>query len=603
MKNILVFAALMLCQCCVFGQQVNIDPAAVDESVFVEAILPIGGAGSDVVVFGAAGPFFDQPFCARTSPVTGDVIWSRQSSGFGRFLDGAILPNGNFVGVGRFRQSSQDNGLVSVFDPAGVLVWSKVLNVGTRMNIDAVTFDQTGNIYVAGRKGNNLSNAREVLIKFDEIGNTIFSTELEILSQPGPARKIHLRGDSVFVVGEVLNGAISVSLGVYRATDGSLLTYRSFGNNNQTEFLQTAAFSEEGIFFTFLAGTSNVFIVKIRWATLDFEGPVHIYPSGGEALSAGSICVGPNGVYVSGRINGASFVSSFAVKLSHNLSILWGRLLTPTGPGTPDAYGITSTVLSNGDVLFVDQFSNVDATSNVRITGLNSDGLANGTYCQMPTGFNFVPSGYGFTTTPLSRIQANLVFTETSDSYFPYSIGVENCNLSILPVELLFFRAEKSGEVVRLNWATGTERGTSHFDVLRSSDGTDFQKIGEVLSAGDSQTTIDYSFVDDAPLVGTSYYKLESVDLDGSTEFSETQVVHFDRRRQNLVVYPNPARAGEWMTVSGSFQSVSARDQLGRVVPVQRNGNQLAAQAGPGVYLLSFLGADGAIETVKVVIE
>lgn len=595
MKNILSALAVFV-YFGAFGQQVNISSATAFESVVVESMLPVG---DDIIVFGNSG--FFQAFCARISPYTGDVIWSHKSEfdWDGNFTSSARLPNGNIVAVGY----QGGAGLVSVFAPDGTLVWSKVVYPPASdagVNLYGVTVSPTGDIFTIGRfLISGVSG--DVLIRLDgSTGNIEYSTR--VVTQ-GARGAIHFRGDSLFVVGaSQLGGNHDISLSVYNPVDGALLVYKTFGTFSN-EVLWNAAFSNEGIFFTYIA--TGVYVGKIRWSTLTMaaQDPVLIFAEGGDvSLNSAQISVSADGVYVSGGAVGTGFRRSYAIKLTHNLAALWARYLTPSVTATSSVYGTSSLVLPSGDVLFADLVEDVDFSMSTVITGLTPSG-ANGTYCQNPMGFDFQTGPNPLAMSVRNPVQMGVSLGEIPYPFMPYGIDVENCNLSILPVELLFFRAEKSGDVVRLSWATETERGSSHFDVLRSSDGIRFEKIGEVRAAGDSQITTDYSFVDDAPLDGTSYYKLESVDLDGSTEFSETEVVHFDVGLQSISVYPNPSVSGDPVTVRGEFQSVVAFDQLGRSIPLEMNGNQLVVQAGPGVYLLIFVSADGAYETVKVVIE
>ena len=114
--------------------------------------------------------------------------------------------------------------------------------------------------------------------------------------------------------------------------------------------------------------------------------------------------------------------------------------------------------------------------------------------------------------------------------------------MSSLPVELLDFRAEQDGEVVRLDWVTATEQDNDHFIVQRSRDGITFQEVTKVEGAGSSTSAHYYSAIDAQPWSGTNYYRLEQVDTDGSTEYSPVVVVQVTHG--GLVVFPNPSASG-----------------------------------------------------------
>lgn len=100
--------------------------------------------------------------------------------------------------------------------------------------------------------------------------------------------------------------------------------------------------------------------------------------------------------------------------------------------------------------------------------------------------------------------------------------------ISTLPVELLSFDGEVVGDDVELRWTTGSEENNSHFDIERSADGSIFEKVGQVLGAGNSNIAIDYVFRDTEPLLGQSYYQLVQVDYDGTTTYSDVVPIRIE---------------------------------------------------------------------------
>lgn len=111
-----------------------------------------------------------------------------------------------------------------------------------------------------------------------------------------------------------------------------------------------------------------------------------------------------------------------------------------------------------------------------------------------------------------------------------------------LPVEWLAFSGRYIGAEAQLKWSTAMEENNSHFVVLRSADGSDWEVIGEVAGAGFSTEINEYIFVDAAPHAGVNYYKIRQVDFDGMS--SETRVVVLERQKLNAIgmnIYPNPA--------------------------------------------------------------
>jgi hypothetical protein len=65
-----------------------------------------------------------------------------------------------------------------------------------------------------------------------------------------------------------------------------------------------------------------------------------------------------------------------------------------------------------------------------------------------------------------------------------------------LPVELLYFEGIKYETFNYLKWSTVSEQNSSHFHIERSEDGDRWEVIGYRSSAGNSQSVINYSYLD-----------------------------------------------------------------------------------------------------------
>jgi hypothetical protein len=94
-------------------------------------------------------------------------------------------------------------------------------------------------------------------------------------------------------------------------------------------------------------------------------------------------------------------------------------------------------------------------------------------------------------------------------------------NSNPLPIELVRFSGECDGNVVNLSWTTASEVNVSHYEVERTLDGVHFDKVTEVVAIGFSNNLHSYNATDEHPYAGTAYYRLKSVDLDGSVDYSD----------------------------------------------------------------------------------
>ena len=86
---------------------------------------------------------------------------------------------------------------------------------------------------------------------------------------------------------------------------------------------------------------------------------------------------------------------------------------------------------------------------------------------------------------------------------------------TILPIQLEYFNVSHRNNGVNLSWKTSYESKVKAFEIHKSSNGRTFEKITSVKSEGKSAY---YSYQDEYPANGTSYYKLLQVDESGNTE-------------------------------------------------------------------------------------
>lgn len=144
-----------------------------------------------------------------------------------------------------------------------------------------------------------------------------------------------------------------------------------------------------------------------------------------------------------------------------------------------------------------------------------------------------------------------------------------------LPVVLTSFTAQQQDGRVQLAWQTASELNNQRFEVERSLDGKRFVSIGEVAGKGTTTRSTDYAFVDEQPALGSNYYRLKQVDLDGQYEYSQTVETRLDAE-QLLQLAPNPAQGHVSLEFAQPFSgTVSLHDQQGQLVEV-RNFSQAA---------------------------
>ena len=180
------------------------------------------------------------------------------------------------------------------------------------------------------------------------------------------------------------------------------------------------------------------------------------------------------------------------------------------------------------------------------------------------------------------------------NSFSAFTLGNLNGGINPLPIDLLSFTARPDHQDVVLEWTTTHETNNKYFDIERSADGFAFEKSGAVNAYGDgnSDHLQVYAAMDEAPLRGTSFYRLKQVDIDGNYKYSRKVNVSFDGNR-NVLVFPNPASGMVRVVLPENFIS-------GRIVVTDVSGKELLSYdvknsdvqldvsvLAPGVYFLT----------------
>lgn len=110
-----------------------------------------------------------------------------------------------------------------------------------------------------------------------------------------------------------------------------------------------------------------------------------------------------------------------------------------------------------------------------------------------------------------------------------------------LAVDLSSFDGKSIKDAVEINWTTTSEYDVYKYIVERSNNGVErFETVGTVGVFQNSLSEKEYSLVDRAP-IATGYYRLKTVDIDGSVSYSHVVAIEKEIAGMRIVnIYPNP---------------------------------------------------------------
>lgn len=187
-------------------------------------------------------------------------------------------------------------------------------------------------------------------------------------------------------------------------------------------------------------------------------------------------------------------------------------------------------------------------------------------------------------------------------SFSEYYISGNTSLGSLLPVELLFFKAIKlSDERIEVIWSTTSEVNVSHFEVERSYDGMNFEKIGE-RSATNTKELRQYQVYDTrGDKANVLYYRLRMIDLDQTVEYSKI-VRLFYNENANCIVFPNPTSERLSVQSTAKVEKVEIFDVLGRLAfsSIESKSLSIAGLSG-GQYFVHVLTSQG-MEVIPIIV-
>lgn len=181
-----------------------------------------------------------------------------------------------------------------------------------------------------------------------------------------------------------------------------------------------------------------------------------------------------------------------------------------------DASGST-----NADVTF--RYRGSENTMTVSPTGTLAAQHWTGSYWNNGQGGT---QGTKNSTTASGGTVAATVYSATATGLTEFTPYVLVSDVRPLPVTWLNVSAECNRGDITVKWSTASEQNSDYFTVERSYDGSNFTDIANVLAAGQSSTVKNYSFVDEDPIQGVSYYRIHETDFNSSNMVSAIMTVN-----------------------------------------------------------------------------
>jgi hypothetical protein len=157
----------------------------------------------------------------------------------------------------------------------------------------------------------------------------------------------------------------------------------------------------------------------------------------------------------------------------------------------------------------------------------------------------------------------------------------------VLPVQLTAFSGVMTGGTAVLTWHTSSESNSAHFEIQRSTDGRQFNRIGQVAAAGYSNSGSSYTYNDEPG--GNQviyYYRIRMVDKNGDSRYSAVVALRNADAVTGVRMFPSVLSGDhclslEMTTTKAQKLTITFYNGAGQLI------SQMEKQAVPGTNIYS----------------
>ena len=192
-----------------------------------------------------------------------------------------------------------------------------------------------------------------------------------------------------------------------------------------------------------------------------------------------------------------------------------------------------------------------------------------------------------------------------------YNWMIQYARTTALPITLKSFSAEYRDKITIVEWITTNESNTKEFKVERAGKDLQFRTLATIPASGSAISDRNYKWVDDLPIEGINYYRLQLVNLDNTKEYFEIRKVIATRDSKVTLLSSNPVKESIKLNMDLDRKQkliISITDVQGRILYKKSASYPQGKQEivfnppalPPGSYLLKVRG-DSFTEAIKII--
>ena len=177
---------------------------------------------------------------------------------------------------------------------------------------------------------------------------------------------------------------------------------------------------------------------------------------------------------------------------------------------------------------------------------------------------------------------------------------------TIVPINLLYFKAQAQNSGTKLSWQTTQEINNDFFEIEFSTDGASFIPVGKVKGGGNTSLPQSYNFTHRTNQTGKVFYRLSQTDFNGRKSFSQVEFVDLKNTGASLIISPNPVSSKiiiPGLVIDGK-QKYSIISLQGKKITEATLLNReilLPGNFSPGMYMLRILQSNGSVQSASFI--
>ena len=182
-----------------------------------------------------------------------------------------------------------------------------------------------------------------------------------------------------------------------------------------------------------------------------------------------------------------------------------------------------------------------------------------------------------------------------------------------LPIYLEYFKGVQIDRKNMLYWKVNCTSAQARFEIERSTDGIHFTSIGNI-TAPQLRCSQPFDFTDEYPLKGADFYRIKMIDVDGSSNYSNTILLTLKTDRfeitglnpniihsENAALKVNSTERNEMTITVTDFTGRVVQQQIVQVQPGLNSFTINSSKLSTGTYLVSSNVAGEKAQTLRLI--